>query len=164
VPINWRLAALTALFALLCTQLSAVEPDELLSDPLLEQRARQISQSLRCLVCPNESVDESNAPLAMDLRQIVRELLVEGRSDEEIYDFVEQRYGQFALLMPRGTAMNMPLFLSGPVLLLVAIALAWRFMLLQRRRTSAIDRDLDKSEVEQLESVMVSRPDSKRRR
>ena len=155
MPVDWRLPALALLFALVCSPLLAVEPDELLSDPLLEQRARQISQNLRCLVCQ----DESNAPLARDLRILVRELIVEGRSDAEIYDFVEDRYGQFALLMPRGTVMNLPLFLSAPALLLVAMLLAWRFLRLQRRRSSASDQALDESEARQLSSILKSHPD-----
>ena len=78
----------------------AVEPDERLDDPVLEQRAREISQQLRCVVCQNQSIDESDAPLARDLRLIIRERLVEGDNDEQVIGFVVDRYGDFVLLKP----------------------------------------------------------------
>ena len=83
----------------LCAAL-AVQPDEILDDPVLEERARSISQQLRCLVCQNESIDSSNADVARDLRLIVRERLLAGDTDEEIIDFVVGRYGDFVLLNP----------------------------------------------------------------
>ncbi|MCH8171886.1 MAG: cytochrome c-type biogenesis protein CcmH [Proteobacteria bacterium] len=78
----------------------AVEPDELLDDPVLEERARDISQQLRCVVCQNQSIDESTAPLARDLRLIIRERLVAGDSNKEVVTFVVDRYGDFVLLRP----------------------------------------------------------------
>lgn len=78
----------------------AVEPDERLDDPMLEQRAREISQQLRCVVCQNQSIDESDAPLARDLRLIIRERLVEGDNNEQVIGFVVDRYGDFVLLKP----------------------------------------------------------------
>jgi cytochrome c-type biogenesis protein CcmH len=78
----------------------AVMPDEVLADPALEQRARGLSQELRCLVCQNQSIDDSNAPLARDLRVLVRERLVAGDSDEAVLDFVVARYGEYVLLRP----------------------------------------------------------------
>ncbi len=78
----------------------AVEPSEMLDDPVLEERARQISQKLRCLVCQNETIDESNADLARDLRVLVRERLAAGATDEEVIDYVVARYGDFVLLSP----------------------------------------------------------------
>ena len=77
----------------------AVEPDEILSDATLEKRARDISQNLRCLVCQNESIDESNASLARDLRLLVRERLMEGETDQEVLEFIVDRYGEFVLLI-----------------------------------------------------------------
>ncbi len=79
----------------------ALEPGEALDDPALEARARAISRELRCLVCQNESIDDSAAPLARDLRRIVRERLVAGDSDEEVLDYVVARYGEYVLLRPR---------------------------------------------------------------
>lgn len=78
----------------------AVEPDELLDDPVLEERARDISRQLRCVVCQNQSIDESTAPLARDLRLIIRERLVAGDSNKEVVTFVVDRYGDFVLLKP----------------------------------------------------------------
>ena len=78
----------------------AVQPDEMLADPALEARAREISRDLRCLVCQNQSIDDSDAPLARDLRLLVRERLVAGDSDAQVYDFVVARYGDFVLLRP----------------------------------------------------------------
>lgn len=98
----------------------AVEPDEILSDPALEARARVISKDLRCLVCQNESIDESNASLARDLRLLVRERLVMGESNEEVLDFVVTRYGEFALLRPQTKGSNVILWVAGPVMLLLA--------------------------------------------
>lgn len=78
----------------------AVEPDEKLDDPVLEERARVISQGLRCVVCQNQTIDDSSAPLARDLRLIIRERLVAGDNDEEVVAFVVNRYGDFVLLKP----------------------------------------------------------------
>jgi cytochrome c-type biogenesis protein CcmH len=101
---------------------AAVEPDEMLTDPALEARARVISQELRCLVCQNQSIDDSNAALAKDLRLIVRERLRAGDSDEAVLSFVEARYGEFVLLRPKLNAHTLLLWLA-PLLLLAATAL-----------------------------------------
>jgi len=94
-----------------------VEPDEVLKDQALEQRARSLSAELRCLVCQNQSIDESNAPLARDLRLLVRERLKAGESDSEIRDYVVDRYGEFVLLSPRLGWQTLLLWFA-PVLLL----------------------------------------------
>lgn len=107
----------------------AVQPDEVLNDPALEARARAISEGLRCLVCQNQSIDDSDAPLAKDLRLVVRERLKEGDSDEQIIDFVVARYGEFALLKPRFEAHTLLLWFATPAVFLLAlllIALAYR--------------------------------------
>jgi cytochrome c-type biogenesis protein CcmH len=107
----------------------AVEPDEILKDPALEARARALSQGLRCMVCQNESIDESHAPLARDLRLLVRERIQKGDSDAEVRDFLVARYGEFILLEPRLSARTWLLW-SVPALVLIAgvggIALALR--------------------------------------
>jgi cytochrome c-type biogenesis protein CcmH len=113
----------------------AVEPDEVLQDPALEARARTISEGLRCLVCQNQSIDDSEAPLAKDLRLLVRERLKAGDSNEQIVDFVVERYGEFVLLKPRFETHTLVLWLATPAVFLVAlliIALAYR-----RRRAEA---------------------------
>lgn len=98
----------------------AVQPDEILDDPVLEERARDISAGLRCLVCRNESIDESNADLARDLRLLVRERLVAGDSDAEVIDFVVARYGEYVLLSPPATGSTLLLWWAGPIMLLLA--------------------------------------------
>ncbi|MBS0244290.1 MAG: cytochrome c-type biogenesis protein CcmH [Proteobacteria bacterium] len=95
----------------------AVNPDEMLADPVLEHRARDISQSLRCVVCQNQSIDDSNAPLAKDLRVLVRERLSAGDSDRQAIDFIVARYGNFVLLKPPFQFSTVLLWL-GPALLL----------------------------------------------
>jgi cytochrome c-type biogenesis protein CcmH len=113
----------------------AVEPDEVLQDPALEARARTISEGLRCLVCQNQSIDDSEAPLAKDLRLLVRERLKAGDSNEQIVDFIVARYGEFVLLKPRFETHTLVLWLATPAVFLVAlliIALAYR-----RRRAEA---------------------------
>lgn len=99
----------------------AVEPDEILSDATLEQRARDISQNLRCLVCQNESIDESNASLARDLRLLVRERLMEGETDQEVLEFIVDRYGEFVLLRPQVNGVNLILWALAPISLLLSL-------------------------------------------
>jgi cytochrome c-type biogenesis protein CcmH len=115
------LAILLLLFFLLHTPAFAVEPDEVLQDPALEARARRISQELRCLVCQNQSIDDSNAELARDLRLIVRERIRAGDSDEDVLSFVVARYGEFVLLRPRLGPHTLMLWLA-PLLLLAGTA------------------------------------------
>ncbi|MDF0601345.1 cytochrome c-type biogenesis protein CcmH [Psychromarinibacter sp. C21-152] len=117
--------------AMLAVPAAAVQPDEMLDDPALEERAREISEDLRCLVCRNESIDESNADLARDLRLLVRERLVAGDTDEEVVDFIVARYGEFVLLNPTTRGANLVLWIAGPVGLIVALGVA--FVYLRRR-------------------------------
>jgi len=122
-----------ALALALATPALAVQPDEILPDPALEARARAISAELRCVVCQSESIDDSNADIARDLRLLVRERLVAGDSDAEVVDFVVARYGEFVLFRPPFTARNAPLWLAGPALFLVGAGLAFAFI---RRRSA----------------------------
>ncbi|MCZ4271136.1 cytochrome c-type biogenesis protein [Maritalea porphyrae] len=120
------------LFLALLTPSLAVNPDEILDNPVLEQRARSISAGLRCLVCQNQSIDDSDADLAKDLRIVVRERLVAGDSDSEIMEFVVARYGEFVLLKPVFAGHNLVLWLTAPILFLIgAIAL---FSVLRNRQ------------------------------
>jgi cytochrome c-type biogenesis protein CcmH len=111
----------------------AVQPDEVLPDPALEARARAISEGLRCLVCQNQSIDVSDAPLAKDLRLLVRERLKAGDSDREIVDFVVARYGEFVLLKPRLSPHTLILWFATPILFAAALLLIWRAY--RRRKT-----------------------------
>jgi cytochrome c-type biogenesis protein CcmH len=113
----------------------AVQPDEVLKDPALEHRARDISAGLRCLVCQNQSIDESDAPLAKDLRVLVREHLQAGESDRQVQDFIVQRYGEFVLLKPTFGLHTLVLWL-GPLLVLFAGA-AGLFLTVKRSRANA---------------------------
>ena len=113
----------------------AVQADEVLADPALEARARAISAGLRCLVCQNQSIDDSDAPLARDLRLLVRERLEAGDSDREVVDFIVARYGEFVLLKPRLTRETLLLWFATPAVFaaaLILIVLAYR-----RRREAA---------------------------
>jgi cytochrome c-type biogenesis protein CcmH len=117
-----RAASLFAGLVLLLAQavpLAAVTPDEVLPDPALEQRARGISAGLRCMICQNQSIDDSDADLAKDLRVLVRQRLVAGDSDAEVVDYVVSRYGEFVLLKPTYSWRNALLWAT-PVLLLLA--------------------------------------------
>jgi cytochrome c-type biogenesis protein CcmH len=113
----------------------AVQPDEVLQDPALERRARDISGGLRCLVCQNQSIDESDAPLAKDLRVLVRERLRAGDSDDQVQSFVVQRYGEFVLLKPT-FGLHTALLWLGPILVLGAGVVGLRLAL--RRRTTEV--------------------------
>ncbi len=119
-------AALLICLALLMSPAAAVQPEEMLENPALEQRARDLSKGLRCLVCRNQSIDDSDAGLAKDLRVLVRERLSEGDSNEEVLDYVVARYGEYVLLKPRFSATSAALYLGGPLLLLLGGFFAWR--------------------------------------
>jgi cytochrome c-type biogenesis protein CcmH len=129
------LAALWLTLACLAAPLghAATNPDEILQDPALEQRARDLSKQLRCLVCQNQSIDDSDADLARDLRRIVREQLVAGRSDAQIIDYLTARYGDFVLLKPPVKPATWGLWF-GPALVLV-VAAAGLVVYLRRRST-----------------------------
>jgi cytochrome c-type biogenesis protein CcmH len=131
---NWLRALLVALALLAALPSFAVSPDEMLADPVLEQRARDISAGLRCLVCQNQSIDDSDADLARDLRVLVRERLVAGDSDEAVRQFLIDRYGEFVLLNPRVNNHTLLLWAAAPVLLLAGLVGLW---LLGRRRSAA---------------------------
>jgi cytochrome c-type biogenesis protein CcmH len=97
----------------------AVNPDEMLADPALEARARTLSAELRCMVCQNQSIDDSNADLAKDLRLLVRERITDGDSDDEVLNYIVSRYGEFVLLKPRFSVRTLLLW-GAPVLLILA--------------------------------------------
>ena len=130
-----RLALIALLIALAApTAALAVEPDEILRDPALEARARNLSSELRCLVCQNQSIDDSAAPLARDLRVLVRERLTAGDSDSQVLNFLVARYGEFVLLKPRFELHNLLLWGLPPVVLLAGMI---ALFLTARRRQSA---------------------------
>ena len=142
----WRGAFLGAILSLLTGMAGAVEPDEILDDPVLEDRARALSKGLRCLVCRNESIDESNADLARDLRLAVRERLVAGDTDDQAIAYLVDRYGEYVLLRPPATGSTLILWAAGPVMLIGAAGIAGLYM---RRRRQAPPRDAPLSPEEQ---------------
>jgi cytochrome c-type biogenesis protein CcmH len=117
----------------------AVQPDEILADAGLEARARGISQLLRCPVCQGENIDESNAPVARDLRLVVRERLTAGDSDDQVLDFVVARYGEVVLFRPRAEGANLILWATGPAMLIAGLGLAAVYV---RRRRGAAGQDM----------------------
>jgi cytochrome c-type biogenesis protein CcmH len=125
-----------ALLLAISAPAAAVLPDEMLADPALEARARNISQELRCVVCQNQSIDDSDAPLARDLRIVVREQLAQGRSDAEAMDYVVQRYGNFVLLKPPVEPSTWALWL-GPFAVLIGGGIA--LLLGSRRRAIPVE-------------------------
>ena len=135
----------------------SVEPNEILLDKALEARARLISRELRCPVCQNESIDESSASLAADLRIIVRERLLAGDSDDEVYNFVVSRYGEFVLLTPSMSGANILLWVAAPGMLLIGLIIA--FFFIRKGNTGAAEsniRPLDNREKSKLEKIMNS--------
>ncbi len=130
-----RIAAATLALALLASPAAyAVQPDEIMADPAKEARARDLSRELRCMVCQNQSIDDSEAPLARDLRLLVRERIAAGDSDRQVIDFLVARYGEFVLLKPRFELQTLLLWLVTPFALLGGGLALWRY---SRRRPAA---------------------------
>ncbi len=138
---------------LLASPLWAVEPGEMLPDAAQEARAREISKGLRCLVCRNENIDDSNAGLARDLRLLVRERITEGDSNEAVVAFVVARYGEYVLLNPKTTGTNMLLWAAGPLMLLGGGVLAV-LGFSRRRRAVAAPADLTDEESVRLAKIL----------
>lgn len=129
----------------------AVQPDEILDDPALEARARDLSKGLRCLVCRNENIDDSDAQLAADLRVLLRERLVAGDTDEEAVAFLVDRYGEYVLLNPPATGANILLWVAGPVMLLAGVGIAFATF---RRRGQARAEELSEAERTRLAEIL----------
>ena len=145
---------LILVLTLLASPVFAVQPDEVLDDPALEARARTLSQGLRCLVCRNENIDDSNADLARDLRLLVRERLVAGDSDEEAMTFLVDRYGEYVLLNPTTKGSNWILWGAGPGMLILAGLVGFSYL---RRRSRAVEPGaaaLDDDEAARLAEIM----------
>ncbi len=120
-------AALFALSLLAAPAAHAVQPDEIMADPAKEARARDLSRELRCMVCQNQSIDDSEAPLARDLRLLVRERIAAGDSNRQVLDFLVARYGEFVLLKPRFELQTLLLWLVTPLALLGGALALWTF-------------------------------------
>ena len=129
-----RLLAAASVVAALMSPARAVQPDEIMADPAKEARARELSRELRCMVCQNQSIDDSEAPLARDLRLRVRERIASGDSDAQVIDFLVARYGEFVLLKPRLERQTLLLWAVPPLVLVVGGLALW---IEGRRRTQA---------------------------
>jgi cytochrome c-type biogenesis protein CcmH len=143
---------LILIFLLLAGPVFAVQPSEILSDPALETRAREISAGLRCPVCQNESIDESNAPISHELRVLLRERLVAGDTDEQVVDFLVARFGEFILLNPDRQGANLILWAAAPAMLLIALLVGW----LTIRRRAPAEQQLTEAEQAELERILHS--------
>src|SRR5476651_214518 len=138
-----HLATVALLAALLSPSAAlAVQPDEILKDPALEARARNLSQELRCMVCQNQSIDDSEAPLARDLRLLVRERIAAGDSDAQVIDFLVARYGEFVLLKPRLKPHTLLLWLLPPLALAGGGFVLWTHGRRRARSAAAEDQSL----------------------
>ena len=145
---------LLVLALLVAAPANAVQPDEMLADSALEARARAISKEVRCLVCRNESIDDSNADLARDLRLLVRERLVAGDSDAEVLDYLVERYGEFVLLKPKFSAANAALWLAGPAAFLLGLIAIVAYHRTRRPHAAANAAPLSTEEKKRLDDIL----------
>ena len=145
-----KLRALLALgFLLIAAVTGAVQPDEVMKDPALEARARTLSAELRCLVCQNQSIDDSDAPLARDIRLLIRDRIGQGESNDAVRAFLVSRYGHFILLRPPFEPATVLLWLSGPL----TLALGALGVYFARRRAPAPPPPLSADEERRLEEI-----------
>lgn len=145
---------LSLVLALGVTPALAVQPDEMLADPALEQRARDISAGLRCLVCQNESIDESNASLARDLRLLVRERIMAGDDNDAVVDYVVARYGEFVLLQPTTGGWNWLLWATGPLGFLFALIVAALYLRGRSHAPAKAEAGLSDDEQARLDKIL----------
>jgi cytochrome c-type biogenesis protein CcmH len=141
------IGCVVALAVLAGSPAHAVQPDEIMADPAKEARARDLSRELRCMVCQNQSIDDSEAPLARDLRLLVRERIAAGDSDAQVIDFLVARYGEFVLLKPRVNEHTLLLWLVTPLALLGGGIALWRYS--RRRPKSTVDESAAKLTAEE---------------
>ncbi|PVA08313.1 cytochrome c-type biogenesis protein [Thalassorhabdomicrobium marinisediminis] len=147
---------LVLILSLLVTPTFAVQPDEMLNDPALEARARSLSEGLRCPVCRNESIDESNADISRDLRLLLRERLVTGDTDEEAVQYLVDRYGTYILLKPRVEGANLLLWIAAPLMLIIAGGVA--FVSVRSRATAGGADPLSAEEQARIDEIMQRDP------
>ena len=140
---------LLVVFAALAAPSFAVQPDELMKDPALESRARALSGELRCMVCQNQSIDDSDAPLARDIRVLIRQRIAEGESNEAVRSYLVSRYGDFILLKPPFKPETLLLWLSAPLTLAAGLVAVW----LARRRAQVATQALSAEEEAQLAAL-----------
>jgi cytochrome c-type biogenesis protein CcmH len=148
-----------------CSVAHAVQPDEIMPDPAKEARARELSRELRCMVCQNQSIDDSDAPLARDLRLLVRERIATGDSDSQVIDFLVARYGEFVLLKPRFSPHTLLLWLLPPLALIGGGMALWFYSRRRSNGGTAVDpalMHLTQEEEARLERLLAAEtPDKK---
>ena len=149
---TWWVAALCAILMLLTVPALAVEPTEMLKDPALAARAREVGRGLRCVVCQNQSIDDSNAEVAHDMRRAVRERLTAGDSDGQVYDFMVARYGDYVLLDPPFKPRTLILWLGAPLLLVLAGGIL--LLSARRRRVLEVVQPLSEEEQRKLAALL----------
>ena len=137
----------------------AVTPEEILDDPVLEARARELSAELRCLVCQNQSIDDSDAALAKDLRVLVRERLVEGDTNQEVLDFVVDRYGEFVLLRPALSVQNAILWATPAIVLLLGGIFAFGYV---QNRAAVATSQIGEDEAARIAKILDDGEEAKR--
>jgi cytochrome c-type biogenesis protein CcmH len=152
ITARWKGLMIAAVIGLAPLPALAVNPDEVLKDPVLEERARGLSAQLRCMVCQNQSIDDSNAELARDLRLLVRERIVDGDSDAQVIDYVVSRYGEFVLLKPRLSGKTLALWAMPVGLLLIGGVTV--VMMARRRREAPEERALSAEEQARLDKLL----------
>ncbi len=148
---------LCVLFVVQIVPAQAVNPDEILSDPQLEERARDLSRIVRCMKCQNQSIDDSDADLAKDLRILIRDRLTKGDSDEQVLDYLVDRFGEFVLLKPSFSLSNLALWLAPLLALIAGLFFSWRMV---RRRQFAANEgggDLSQKEHAKLTKILNER-------
>jgi cytochrome c-type biogenesis protein CcmH len=145
---------LILMLCLLASPVLAVQPDEMMADPVQEARARDLSKGLRCLVCRNESIDESNAELARDLRLLVRERIAAGDTDAQAIAFIVDRYGEYVLLRPTIAGANIVLWIAGPLMLVLGLGMAGVYIRRRRGTAEAAIADLSPDEASQLKKIL----------
>ena len=143
---------LVLILCLLAAPLAAVQPDEVLDNAALELRARALSADLRCPVCRNESIDESSADIARDLRLMLRERLVAGDSDAQAMQFLVDRYGEYILLNPRVEGANILLWFAAPIMLFLTATIA--LITIRGRSRAAVPAALDAAEQKRLDEII----------
>jgi cytochrome c-type biogenesis protein CcmH len=146
---RWLRLVLLVVLAALAAPSFAVQPDELMKDPALEVRARALSAELRCMVCQNQSIDYSDAPLARDIRILIRQRIAEGESNDAVRSYLVSRYGDFILLKPPFKLETLLLWLSAPLTLAAGLVAAW----LARRRAPVATEALSAEEEAQLAAL-----------
>ncbi|MEM9872087.1 MAG: cytochrome c-type biogenesis protein [Pseudomonadota bacterium] len=147
-----RLAAI--LWLALVSAVMALDPSEMLDDPTLEAKAREIDHALRCVVCQSESVAASNATWAVEARQVIREQVAAGKTSNEVVDFFVERYGEFVLMTPRTTGSNWLLWAAGPLMLLIAMGIGLMYLRGRSVASAPTEAGLSADEARRLREIM----------